>query len=335
MNTQTRANRTMNFLKRSLIRLTIFILMLAIIGVIYQTAATEADRKNFPAPGNLIDVGGFKMHIFCVGEGSPTVILETLSGGTSSYWGWVQPEVQTGTRVCIYDRAGRAWSEPDPEPQSLARTVRNLHTLLINAHIDGPYVLAGHSIGGIYVRQFAADYPDEVAGMVLVDAANPYQFDRYPEMLEENESYLRIAKYIPALARLGIGHLYFALGGELDFGGMKEPQRSEIKAAWSSPDYFESQIAEVVAGRSIFADGQKLGDLGDLPLIVLTQGSGATAGWLELQNELASLSTNSLHIRVDGATHASLAFNPEHAQAVSDAILKVVKVVRSGERLTE
>lgn len=326
--------RISNWLKRALLWTGIFTVVLVISGLIYQTAASEADRKNLPPPGNLIDVGGFKMHIYCTGEGSPTVILETLSGGTSSYWGWVQPGVAKDARVCVYDRAGRGWSEPDPQPQSLARTVRNLQTLLTNANISGPYVLVGHSIGGIYVRQFAADYPQEVTGMVLVDAANPFQFDRYPEMMAENESYMQIAKIFPAVARLGIGHLYFALGGEFDFGQMKEPQKSEIKAAWSSPEYFESHYAEAVAAGSIYPDGQKLGGLGDLPLVVLTQGNdSASSSWIELQNELASLSTNSLHITVDDATHASLAFNPEHAQAVSDAVLKVVDAARSGERL--
>ena len=326
-------NGLLRGLKRVLQWLVILIIVLAITGVIYQTAAAESDRRNFPPPGNLIDVGGFKMHIYCVGEGSPTVILEALSGGTSSQWGWVQPEVQKGTRVCIYDRAGRAWSEPDPEPQSLARTVRNLHTLLTNANIEGPYVLVGHSIGGIYVRQFAADYPDEVAGMVLVDSSNPYQFVRYPDMWKETEDYLRVAKYFPPVARLGIGHLYFALGGEVDFVDLKEPQKSEIKAAWSSPEYFESQYAENEAAWDIFTDAQQLGELGDLPLIVLTQGSSATAEWLDMQNELAGLSTDSLHIRVDGSTHGSLAFNPQHAQFVSDAILNVVEAVRSGQPL--
>lgn len=326
--------RLLNSLKRALVWTGIFILVLVSSGMLYQTASAEADRRNFPPPGNLIDVGGFKMHIHCMGEGSPTVILETLSGGTSSYWGWVQPEVAKETRVCIYDRAGRGWSEPDPEPQSLARTVRNLHTLLKNANIQGPYVLVGHSIGGIYVRQFAAEYPQEVTGMVLVDAGNPYQYDRYPEMLAENESFMQVAKFFPVVARLGIGHLYFALGGEMDFAGMKEPQKSEIKAAWSSPEYFQSQYAEAVAARHIYPDGQKLGDLGDLPLIVLTQGDEtASESWKALQQELAGLSTDSLHITVDGATHASLAFDPEHARAVSEAVLNVVDVVRSGARL--
>lgn len=330
----TLSQRFVNWLKRAALWSIILVFTLLIAGMIYQTAATEADRKNFPPPGNLIDVGGFKMHIHCEGTGSPTVILETLSGGTSSYWGWVQPEAAKETRVCVYDRAGRGWSESDPEPQSLARTVRNLHTLLENANIAGPYVLVGHSIGGIYVRQFAAEYPDEVVGMVLVDASNPYQFERYPEMLKENESYMQFAKNLPAFARFGVGHLYFALGGEIDFAEMKEPQKSEIKAAWSSPVYFESQYAEVVAGEGIYRDAQKLGNLGDLPLVVLTQGNDATtASWIELQNELAGLSTDSLHITVEGATHASLAFNPEHAKAVSDAILKVVEAVRLGKPL--
>ena len=322
-------------LKRFLTGLLVFLFVLSITGMIYQTAATEADRKNFPPPGNSIDVGGFKMHVHCVGEGSPAVILETLSGGTSSYWGWVQPEVAKEVRVCVYDRAGRGWSEADPEPQSLARTVRNLHTLLMNANIEGPYILVGHSIGGIYVRQFAADYPTEVAGMVLVDASNPYQFDRYPETSKENEAYLQMAKLFPVFARLGVGHLYFALGGEIDFAGMKEPQKSEIKAAWSSPEYFESQQAEIVAGQRIFHDGQKLSSLGDLPLLVLTRGHHLQDSWMELQNELAALSTNSLHIKVEDATHASFAFNRQDAMTVSEAIFKVLEAVRSGKRLAQ
>src|SRR5512134_1235651 len=193
MNRQQRTNQAWNFFKRSLIVLSILVFVLAMAGMIYQTASAEADRRNLPAPGNLIDVGGFKMHIYCMGEGSPTVILETLSGGTSSYWGWIQPEVAKETRVCVYDRAGRGWSEPDPEPITLGRTVRNMHTLLTNARVEGPYVLVGHSIGGIYVRQFAADYPDEVAGMVLVDASHPQQFDRYPDMQKEAENYLQMS----------------------------------------------------------------------------------------------------------------------------------------------
>ena len=326
-------NKLTGFLKRSLTRLAMGIFVLAMAGTLYQTASAEADRRNFPAPGNLIDVGGFKMHIYCTGEGSPTVILETLSGGTSSYWGWVQPDVAKTTRVCVYDRAGRGWSEPDLQPMTLARTVRNLHTLLTNARIEGPYVLVGHSIGGIYVRQFAAEYPSEVVGMVLVDAAHPDQFDRYPDMRKENESYLQVSTAFPVLARLGVGRLYFALGGEIDFAEMTEPQKSEIKALWSSPEYFMSQRAEVLAGAGIFADGQRLGRLGDLPLLVISAGQNASDEWSELQSDLASLSEDSVHLNVETASHASLAFNPRDARQVSMGIRNVVEIVRRGKRL--
>lgn len=335
MNTQTRGRKIWSFIERSLLAAVVAILLLAIAGTLYQTASAEADREKFPAPGDLIDVGGFKMHIHCMGEGSPTVILETLSGGTSSYWGWVQPEVAKTIRVCVYDRAGRGWSGPDPEPITLGRTVRNLHTLLTNARIEGPYVLVGHSIGGIYVRQYAADYPDEVSGMVLVDASHPGQFERYPEMSKENDGYLHMSTAFPGLARLGISRLYFALGGEIDFADMKEPEKTEIKALWSSPEYFVSQRAEVITGPAIFADGQKLGHLGDLPLMVISAGKNASGGWDELQNELASLSSNSIHIRLETATHASLAFNPNDAHEVSMGILNVVEAVRTGQRLAD
>jgi len=320
-------------LKRMLQWIIIAIMVLATTGMIYQTSGAEADRKNHPAPGDLIDVGGFKMHIHCMGQGSPTVILETLSGGTSSYWGWVQPEAAQTTRVCVYDRAGRGWSEPDPEPLTLVRTIRNLHTLLVNAHIDGPYVLVGHSLGGIYVRQFAVQYPDDVVGMVLVDAAHPDQFERYPQLLKDNEMLMQISSLYPFTARIGLHRLYFATGGEFDFGDLTEPQKSELKALWSSTDYFLSQQAEMDARHAIYSDGQKLGNLGDLPLIVISAGQNNPVGWNELQNDLASLSTNSLHTTLPGATHVSLVFNQNDAHQVNLAIVQVVHAVQMGNRM--
>lgn len=330
-----RSQKGIQFLKRSLFCVTAFVFIFAIAGMIYQTASTEADRRKFPAPGDLIDVGGFKLHIHCMGEGSPTVILETLSGGTSSYWGWVQPDAAKTTRVCVYDRSGRGWSEPDPEPMTLGRTVRNLHTLLTNARLEGPYVLVGHSIGGIYVRQFAADYPNEVAGMVLVDASHPQQFERYPDMLKKAENYLQMSAAFPTLARLGVWRLYFALGGELDLAEMREPQKSEIKALWSSPEYFVSQRAEVMAESEIFGSGQKLGRLGHLPLLVISAGQNAFQGWPELQNDLVSLSDDSTHLILETATHNSLALNPQDAHQVSMGILKVLDSLRTAERLAD
>lgn len=327
--------RSWRWLARVLWGLVILFLALCSIGAIYQAVGATRDRAAFPPPGQLVDVGGHRLHLYCTGEataGRPTVILETLSGGIGAYWGWVQPEIAKQTRVCSYDRAGRAWSEPASEPLSLAQTVRDLHTLLANAGVDGPYVLVGHSIGGIYVRKYAADYPNEVVGMVLVDASHPEQFARYPELWEANESFLRLSALFPWLARVGLFRLYFATGGTLDMGDLPPAALGVAKAVWSTPAYFESQRAEGMAGPAIFADGRELGDLGDLPLVVVSAGAQQPAMWAGLQAELATLSTNAQHITVDQATHSSLAFNPQDAQATSAAILQVVEAAAGHPR---
>lgn len=333
MNTQTRSQKILNSIKRGVVGSIIVVLLLAIAGTVYQTAANEADLRNFPPPGNLIDIGGFKLHIYCIGEGSPTVVLEAMSNGASPYWGWIQPEVAKEAKVCAYDRAGFGWSEPDPEPQSLARTARNLHTLLVNANIDGPYILVGHSIGGIYVRQFAADYPDEVKGMVLIDEASPQQFERYPGMFKEGDDYLRISTAFPTLASLGAFHLYFSLGGQMDFADLPEPQKSQVKAFWSSPEYFVAQRAETATGRDLWEQALKLGSLGDMSLMIISRGLVVDDDWSTYQDDLATLSTNSYHVSLSGANHTALVFNPDYALKVSDAILQVIEAVQTGRRL--
>jgi len=327
MNRQTNSKKILNILKRGILGLIVTVLLLAIAGTIYQTAATESDRKNFPPPGNLIDVGGFKMHIYCMGEGSPTVILDSMSGGGSPYWGWIQPEVAKGTRVCAYDRAGFYWSESDPEPQTLARTVRNLHTLLESANIEGPYILIGHSIGGLYVRQFAEDYPEQVTGLVLLDAGDPEQFQQYPELFAEGDSMLRVMPVLQTLTRIGVGRLYFALGGEMDFAGLSEPQKSQVKAFWSSTRYFDAQTLEFRAGRKIWADALNLKGLGDKPLLVISRGVNLDQDWAKYQANIANLSTNSHHIIIADANHGGLVFDQNYALMVSNEILKMLDEV--------
>jgi pimeloyl-ACP methyl ester carboxylesterase len=148
-------------------------LALASIGGGYETLGEAADARAYPMPGRLIEVGGHRLHLSCTGAGAPTVVLEPGAGGMSSILGWIAPAVARDTRVCVYDRAGRGWSEPADSAQDGAQIVTDLHRLLQRGHVPGPSVLAGHSFGGLYVLTFAARYPDEVAGMVLVDSTAP------------------------------------------------------------------------------------------------------------------------------------------------------------------
>ena len=175
----------------------------------YETVAGALD-EDFPMPGQLIDVGGHSLHLNCSGSGSPTVILEPGAGGMSSALAWITPAVARETRVCVYDRAGRGWSEPADSPQDGAQIATDLHTLLQRGNVPGPYVLAGHSFGGLYVLTFAARYPDEVAGMVLVDSTAPGSAAT-PATSPGNEgSYdimCRASALLSSSARLGLGRL--------------------------------------------------------------------------------------------------------------------------------
>src|SRR4030095_8529101 len=148
------------------------LLVLMLVGYIYEPIAEAADARAYPPPGQLVDIGGYRLHINCTGAGSPTVVIESGWGDFSAAWGWVQPEVAKTTRVCTYDRAGMGWREVSPQPRTAREFAKELHTLLEKANESGPYVLVGHSMGGYTVRVYAHDYPDEVVGVVLVDPQN-------------------------------------------------------------------------------------------------------------------------------------------------------------------
>jgi hypothetical protein len=150
------------------------VLALSAIGGAYEMVQEHIDRGQYTMPGRLVDVGDHRLHINCTGSGSPTVILEAGLGEPSSMMsGWIQPDVSQDTRVCAYDRAGRGWSEPAEGPQDGIAVATDLHTLLDRSGENGPFVLAGHSAGGAYVLNFANLYPDDVAGIVLLDSMHP------------------------------------------------------------------------------------------------------------------------------------------------------------------
>ena len=159
---------------RVLIGLVGLVVLLGVVGAVYESVAEAADARAYPAPGRMVDVGGYRLHVNCLGTGSPTVVIDSGLGDWSASWrSWVQPEAAKATRVCTYDRAGIGYSEPGPLPRTAAHFAQELHTLLQHADIPGPYVLVGHSAGGLTVRVFADAYPAEVVGVVLIDSMSP------------------------------------------------------------------------------------------------------------------------------------------------------------------
>jgi pimeloyl-ACP methyl ester carboxylesterase len=229
----------------------------------------------------------------------------------------------------VYDRAGRGWSDPAASPPDGAQIATDLHQLLERGSVPGPYVLAGHSFGGLYVRTYAAKYPKEVAGLVLVDstAAN-----NQPVSQPEAGSY-SVLKHLSSLvattSRLGLGRLL----ADTSFSELPPRYRDDARTTAATGKEMSGVLDEYgVANRSAPEAGT-LRSLDAKPLIVLTAELENSKGWMTDQNKTVTLSTNSLHRVVSGATHASFVENPDHAAAVTKAIQDVVASVRTGEPL--
>jgi len=167
----TQRNRFGMWFKRGLKTLFLLLAFLGTTGLGYQAVATRIDARNYLPAGQLTNVGSYMLHIHCTGAGSPTIILESGLGGTSLDWSLVQPELAKKNQVCSYDRAGLGWSEPNPTgtPRTSQSIVRELHSLLRNTGITGPYILVGLSAGGMHVQLYANQYPEDALGLVLVD----------------------------------------------------------------------------------------------------------------------------------------------------------------------
>src|SRR5919199_4181080 len=315
--------------RRWLLHPVLAVLALAAVGGGYETVREAAEARAHPAPGQLIDVGGHRLHLSCTGSGSPTVVLEPGAGMTSSDLGLITPAVAGETRVCVYDRAGRGWSEPADTPQDGAQIATDLHTLLHRAGVPEPYLLAGHSFGGLYVLTFAARYPDEVTGLVLIDSTAPKPpASTAPASAAEKGSYDasgRLSTLVSTVAGLGLGRLY----GQVAEGGLPPRSTGEVRASVATASNLRSTIDEYVQASSSVHHAGALTDFGAKPLVVLTAGVGSDATHTAAQNRLATLSSNSVHRTIAGASHEALIGDKKYAAATTQAILDVVTAVRS------
>jgi len=276
----------------------------------------------------LIDVGGHRLHLRCTGSGGPTVVLEPGAGAMSSALGWITPAVARQTRVCVYDRAGRGWSEPADAPQDGVRIATDLHTLLQRGQVPGPYVLAGHSFGGLYALTFASRYPGEVAGMALIDSTAPASTGTGTSA--DRTSYDaagRVSALVSSSARVGVGRLL----GKLAAGGLPPQSRDEVSATMATAGSLRSTIDEYAHASAAARPAAALAGFAGKPLIVVTAGRGNDAAWRAAQDHLATLSANSVHRVVAGAAHADLVGEQRYAAETTRAVADVVLAVRSGE----
>lgn len=254
------------------------------------------------APGRLVDVGGLRLHLHCAGSGSPAVVLDAALGASSLSWSLVQPELARITQVCAYDRAGFGWSAAGPMPRTAGRMADELHALLVRAGVPPPYVLTGHSYGGLVMRIFAARHRDLVAGLVLVDPAHPEEWlDPGEHERRQIARGTRLCRHGSVAARLGIARMVsalVALGALVPARALahlvsrrdlrradeeilapiwKLPSevRRQLGRFWTEPKFYDalgSQIASICTSAAEARDA-RLDAFADLPLVVIAAGN--------------------------------------------------------------
>lgn len=317
--------------------------VLTISGLLYQSISTKLDENKYPPIGKMIDVGGYQLHINCSGNGGPTVVLDAGMGCNSLEWALVQPEIAKFAQVCSYDRAGYGWSDESPLPRTSQNSVHELHTLLHNAGIPGPYILVGHSLGGMNMRLFASLYPEKVAGIVLVDAAHEDQFEKMP-LPEVNKNITMIYSYTGLIRLMTYTSPY-------------------KKAVEMYPENIQEMLLARgprtnMCFRTIFSEMSNLkesskqlinagGSLGNKPLIVITagkpmdsEGTGYTTEQIDemnkahklFQEDLVKKSTKGKQIIAETSDHM---INRCQPKIIVESVHEIVNVINAIKKDTE
>jgi pimeloyl-ACP methyl ester carboxylesterase len=320
----------------------VLLLAIPIMGLVYETGAGWLANRRVAPPGELVDVGGHRLHWYCVGEGSPTVVLESGAGPWGSLaWRPVQTQLASTTRVCSYDRAGILWSERGPRPRSGARAVFELAILLEKTGTAGPVVLVGHSLGGQLAVQFALAHPERVAGLVLVDASHPATLDRLPEEIRTAFVPPSVVRRVARVtSRIGLQRL---MAGSVPApGGLTAHERGALAAFL--PRSTRTNMDEVEDAVLTNGFDVQAGGLGNRPVHLLSAGTFGPGEppnwraewsreymrvWREMQDSLAALSTNSRHVVVEDSDHFIHWSEPDR---VIEAARDVISHARTNDR---
>lgn len=322
-------------------------LALAAAALLYQTIGAFLDRRRLPPPGRLVDAGGHRLHVRTCGSGSPAIVLEAGIAASSVSWALVEPELARSLSVISYDRAGLAWSERPGTPRTPQRLIQELRTVLAATGAEPPFVLVGHSFGGLLVRLYAAAHPEDVAGLVLIDPAlvsewQPPLSPARAAMLARGVRFSRrgawlarfgVVRFGLSLAALGLHALPKAIARASSSGRgqslverlvgeiRKLPleTRPAMRAHWSRPGSFLSMAEHLELLPAMCSAARNCGSLGDLPLAVIS-GAHLSREQRSEHEALARLSTRGRHLSAPSGAHW---VHLDHPELVIGTVLEV------------
>jgi pimeloyl-ACP methyl ester carboxylesterase len=313
--------------QRSLVFALFFAVFLLVAGCVYEWAGQRQDARLHPAPGSLVSVDGRRLHLLCRGSAAPTVVIEQGAGELARFWWPLQDEAAKFARVCTYDRAGYGWSDRASQGTTIEGRARQLHILLTNAAIDGPYIFVAHSYGGLIVRSYTEMYPDQVAGLILVDT--PDESSIFQKEVLDFYAKVRTANRVLGLAaQFGMLRL-LRHWAPLDRYGLWLTRPAEYSALCGDL----ASLERVPAPQRI---SKAPGTLGARPLVVITHGQAFPGpfavlekNWTRGQQRLAALSTDSVLIVAEKSNHMVQLDEPE---VIVNAIRRVHNAVRGQSR---
>jgi pimeloyl-ACP methyl ester carboxylesterase len=283
--------------RRALVTAGVILLVLILVGATYQGVATALERRRFPHPGRLVDIGGQQLHLYCVGQGTPTVVLDAPALTMSAVWARVQAAVAKVTRVCSYDRAGLGWSEAGDAPFTPEAAAEQLHALLAKADERGPFVVAGAELGAVLARIYAARYPDETTALVLVNVPGATIGGG------ASRPSTRFITFSPWLARIGLLRVTRMLSSSVrDF---PEPAAGELRSFLNRPDHLTRAAGELALWNDAVALSEAAPLGRDVPVV---------------------------QVELEGTDRIALLANQRNANDVVDGIVRAVMRARSPRR---
>jgi pimeloyl-ACP methyl ester carboxylesterase len=308
-------------------------------GLTYQTVASARDFASFPAPGMLIDVGGYRLHLLAMGEpeDAPTVLLDAASGSAFAQWGWVQSALAESTRVIAFDRPGTGYSDAPLSPLSIEDFVQDLHQALQAANLHGPYLLVGHSMGSLTSRAFASAFPGDVQGILLLDP-------RYLDItMQQREVFLDatattgeptwLERFLPGIAaRLGIMRMTGPLAQYV--AQLPDESAHYARVILASTPHWDGYLEDALLGERAAATLASSETLGDTPLVILSAGmadadafpEGARERFTAMHERMAAtLSSRAFHCTLPDANHYTIVTKRDYAEQVTDVIRRMLE----------